>query len=260
MRTTKLVPFSSFLIILLLVSPVLAQEQNVIINFDINQRKFLDNYVVGDSFSYNISLRNVGNATFNDTFNVTVSDPTGVPIDSRLFHLILEPNITKIITPKGGKENETAAILFKIQGPYVISIESYNFTVNFREDTRVFLDDVRYYDTYIRQPKKFEFPFDVMPKWQYDLWKDSQKENENILQSTESLKGSTDNLYKSSEETSNLTESLKNYTVALFILTFVMVMITLIDSKNLDKRTRALFFIILIGVLLMASMNLFSIS
>ena len=155
-----------------------AQEQKVDVNLEISPQEIQDAYVVGDYFYYEINFTNTGIEIINDTFTISVFNPSRSLIDFPKTHVILiEPNSSMLISAKGARENESAIFPFDTSGDYKIEIKSTKPIDFYRwfiveEDKR-----------YIRQNKKFEYFFDVMPRWRYNLWKDTEEANQKLVMS-----------------------------------------------------------------------------
>ena len=102
-----------------------AQVQKLDVNVEIVTYEIKDAYVVGDSFYYNITFTNRGSEPINDTFTISISNPSRILIDRpRNYEIHLKPNESRVITAEGGKENETAVFPFDTSGDYKIEIKS----------------------------------------------------------------------------------------------------------------------------------------
>ena len=102
-----------------------AQEQKVDVNLEISPQEILDAYVVGDRFFYKINFTNTGIEIINDTFTISVFNPSRSLIDiPRTYEILIEPNSSRLIIAKGDGENETAIFPFDTRGDYKIEIKS----------------------------------------------------------------------------------------------------------------------------------------
>ena len=101
-----------------------AQEQKVDIELDVISYEINDAHVVGDFFYYKINITNIGTEIINDTFTISVFNPSGNLLDSRNYTVLIEPNGSREITAEGGKKNETAIFPFDTAKNYKIEINS----------------------------------------------------------------------------------------------------------------------------------------
>ena len=188
-----------------------AQEQKVDVNLEISPHEIQDAYVVGDRFYYEINFTNTGIEIINDTFTISVFNPSRSLIDFPKTHeILIEPNSSMLISAKGARENETAIFPFDTSGDYKIEIKSTKPIDFYRwfiveEDKR-----------YIRQNKKFNYFFDVMPRWQYNLWKDTEEANQKIIEANQKLL--------------DLTIDLKEATNSMETATWIMVLVAFFTS------------------------------
>jgi len=157
-----------------------AQEQKIDVELDIFTYEINDAYVVGDFFYYEINFTNTGTEIIDDTFTISVFDPSGNIMDIPMnYEILIEPNGSYEITAKGGKENETAIFPFDTAGDYKIEINSTKSIDFYRW--------IFYNTTYIRQNKNFKYFFDVMPQWQYMLWKNTELANQKTIEANQRL-------------------------------------------------------------------------
>ncbi|MCK5040565.1 MAG: hypothetical protein KAR87_06370 [Candidatus Aenigmarchaeota archaeon] len=213
------------------------EEYNLSVDIDIEPYVYKDANVAGDSFYYRIMLTN--NMSYNESYNVSdiftvsVYNPKGELIEKpRIYNRTINLNETIKIIAKGGLGTETAAFPFDISGDYKIILNSTNNYINYYR----WLND----DRWLRMPNRFNYYFDVMPKWQYDLWKEEQDfinksyeitgqnldiniENRNLAQE---MKEGTDKMY-------NVTEDMREATIVMkwvSILTFFVALTSLFVS------------------------------
>lgn len=208
------------LIFLLLFIPLsYAQEQQVNVDIEINTHETQDAKVVGDAFYYSIKFTNTGAERIDTIFNLSIFNPSKHLIHSSTRLIILEPNNSKVITVTGALENETAAFPFDTSGDYKIEIKAREpihiyrwFTV---EENGVTLQK------YIRQNTTFNYFFDVMPRWEYEIWKSTKEANQKIIDANTEL-------IKANKKLLNLTTDLNE------------------SSKNMQNATNAMFWVAVI--------------
>ena len=149
------------------------EEYNLSVDIDIKPYVYEDANVVGDSFYYRIILTN--NVSYNESYNVSdiftvsVYNPKGELIEDgpRPYNRTIMHNKTIEIIAKGGPGTKTAAFPFDTSGDYKIVLSSANNYINFYR----WLSDGRW----VRMSYRYNYSFDVMPKWQYNLLKEEQK-------------------------------------------------------------------------------------
>lgn len=199
----------------MLIPLALAQEQKIDVELNISTYEINDSFVVGDYFYYNITFNNTGTQRINDTFSVSIVNPSGNLIDSiRHYDLLIEPNARISIIANGSKENETAILPFDISGDYRMEISAtkpvdfYRWVVVGKDDSRIFLK-------YLRQNKNFTYFFDVMPRWQYNLRKQSERVNHELLRlitemnnATQNTNNATQRMETENSKTLKITESM----------------------------------------------------
>lgn len=197
-----------------------AQEQKVDIKLDVISPEINDAHVVGEFFYYTINITNRGTGIINDTFTISVFNPSGNLLDSRNYTVLIEPNGSHNITAKGGKENETAIFPFDTAGDYKIEINSTK-PIDFYQ----WVSD---HTRYIRQPKNFKYFFDVMPRWQYDLSISSELANQKIITLTTELNTATQSMLSA-------TEKMVIIAICTSIIAFWTSIIAYITYKNSKK-------------------------
>jgi hypothetical protein len=214
-----------------------AQEQKIDVNIDIITYEIKDVYVVGDFFYYKINLTNTGIGIINDTVTISVVNPSGVLIGfPQTEKLFMEPHSSILIIAKGGKGNETAAFPFDVQGDYKIEINSTQPIDFNRTDERF----------YIRQNQHFNYSFDVMPRWQHTLWKNTEEASQKIIEANQKLLNLTGGLVNLTGDLVNLTKDLSEATIrmenatksverASWIMAFVAVITLIIAYKTYKK-------------------------
>jgi hypothetical protein len=190
-----------------------AEELKLNINLDIITYEFPDAKVVGDSFYYKINLTNTGNASVVDNFTVSIFNPQLKLIEQpQIYEKTINPNESVEIKAFGGRANETAVLPFDTYGDYKLVITSTK-NIDFYRIIE-YTKNGYIYRNYLRYPIEFSFSFDVMPKWQYDLWKETKNVNEKVLEANQKLINLTIDL-------ENATEQIKN---ATYVMLFVAVM------------------------------------
>ncbi|ODS39841.1 hypothetical protein BEH94_02900 [Candidatus Altiarchaeales archaeon WOR_SM1_SCG] len=233
MKLKKLFLITMFL--LLFANICFAQEQKVDVDITIVSHEIKDAYVVGDSFWYKVEFTNIGIGIINDNFNISVFNPSGNLIDSRNYDILLEPNESKTINSTGGKKGEVAAFPFDTNGDYKMEIKS-----------KKLIDFYRWFDvktgkstyrSYNRQPMTFKYYFDVMPRWQYDLWKDTKEINKEMLDATEEMNDATKKSLKLTEELDKVTKEVNDATKNIEYATYAMLVVAFVTLfVSLSKR------------------------
>lgn len=213
-RILPLVCRVMFLVFLFFLSLSLssAQEQKVDIVLEIKTDEIQDACVVGDSFHYKINLTNTGTEIINDTFRISVFNPSRNLIESRKYTIVIEPNNSKLIVAEGGKKNETAVFPFDTRGDYKIEVSATKLIDFYR-----WVKEGRY----VRQTKKLNYFFDVMPRWEYNSWKSSEEANQkSMIANQKSI--------EANQKLLDLTIDLKNATESMETATWIMVTVAVI--------------------------------
>jgi len=204
------------MVFLIKVPSVLSQPLSLDIEVKIIPYEFTDAYVVGDSFYYQLDINNGGNVTINDTFRIYVLTPNGRIIENvQEYNVSLNPNAALKITAKGGKENENAAFPFETAGDYHLILNSTQ-PIDFY---RRFLTKDGHL-LYVRQPSSFEYFFDVMPHWQYTLWKQTSEANTKMIEANDKLLSLT-------ADTKKATDTIKVATIVMLIVALIQLSTTL---------------------------------
>jgi len=138
-------------------------------------------YYVGDSFTYNITLRNIGNQTINSNFTVSVYNPSRDLLGSRTFNgIVLSQGQVSHLFPKKEQplvkgNEEYDVFFFDTLGSYKIQISSSQYLLFWRSTET---------GGYTYQTPLY-FYFDAMPRWE-KLWRDRltewQSTNEKLSQ------------------------------------------------------------------------------
>jgi hypothetical protein len=159
----------------------------------------MDYNVVGDIFSYNITLFNNNSELFEDNITLELMIPNNVS-----YYTIFPVNISSqdsysLIKYINKSEDKWAIYEFSISGDYKIKICSSQDEVRFKREYVIQKErhkQIRYYD----QPKCFTFYFDAMPKWQYDLFITEHSAATETLEATEKLAEYSGDLVNSSDK------------------------------------------------------------
>jgi hypothetical protein len=172
-------------LVLLLTPLVLADDFPVDVNANISTKEIKDAYVVGDFFYYDITLSYRGEKPVNNTFTVNILKPNNAIVSTINYPFELQPNTSvEIITKGATKGNETNWYYpFDIEGDYEIEIVS-AIPVDFYRWFPISNDANT--KSAIRQTKFTQF-FDVMPRWQYTLWKRTEKTNEDAQKANDEM-------------------------------------------------------------------------
>lgn len=154
----------------------------------INGNKISQN-LIGDYFTYQIRITNIGNTVVNDKLTINIFNPSGVSINPiREFPINLKHSENQIIFPNVTISNVT-------QNYNVYSIDSvgvYKIYVFSRKPT-LFL---RFYPdcSFTYYQNSFNYTFDSTTTWQYQLQKISEenlRESSQLLKATKILVGLT---------------------------------------------------------------------
>ena len=211
-------------ILLLLPNFALAENPKLDISIDISTYEYTDAFVVGDHFHYNINLTNPTSERISDDFSVGIYNPHGTLIETikRYENTSIEPGESVAIIAKGGYENETAVLPFNIAGDYKIVLESNKSIDFYKWDTvsSITMGNTITENIYIRLNKKFEYNFDVMPKWQYNLWKEEEKINKQSIDQNKKILEATDDMNAA-------TQAIKNATYAMFGVAIITLIVAI---------------------------------
>ena len=207
-----------------------------------------DAFVVGDSFFYKINLTNPMSEKITSDFSVTVYNPANVSIESTINYTgkTIEPNQSIEIVAKGGKDNETAAFPFDIAGDYKLILEStkpFDFyrwiKIRYTSGNNTIVGD-----RYIRTPLKFVYYFDVMPTWQYHLWKEEEKINKQSLDLSQKMyeintdiDTVTKEMNQATQEMNIVTQQMNEATQDMKGATYIMLLVAIISLVVARKKS-----------------------
>lgn len=178
-------------ILLLLPNPTLAENPELNLNISIKTYEYADANVVGDHFYFEIFLTNPTSEIISDDFSISVYNPHDDAIGTRNFENIsIEPKQSYKLIAGGEYENETAILPFEIAGDYKIVFES-NKSIDFYNFFKMEESEKSIQYNFVRQNTKYEHYFDVMPKWQYNLWKEEEKINIDMYEATQEMNAAT---------------------------------------------------------------------
>lgn len=229
-----------FFILLLFPNSAIAELPRINISIDIQTREYQDAFVVGDTFYYKINLTNPMTETIYSDFYVSIYNPANVLIESTRNYTgqKIEPSKSIEIVAKGGYINETAAFPFDIAGDYKIIVESSKYFDFYRniELNYVSGNETIQYNMYVRTPIKFVYYFDVMPSWQYNLWKEEEKINMQSLdlnQKMYDINSDIDTITKemnmATQEMNIVTKQMNESTQDMKRATYVMLVVAFIS-------------------------------
>lgn len=220
-------------IVLLLPNSTLAENPKLNISVNISTYEYADAFVVGDHFYYKINLTNPTTERISDDFSISVYNPHGALIETMKNHkeISIEPGESVEIISKGRYENETAIFPFEIAGDYKIVLES-NKSIDFYRWVRVSSitgDKKIIQDNFVRRNKKFEYYFDVMPKWQYNLWKEEEKINKQSIDLNNKILQINIDMDKATQDMNTAT---KNIELATFVMLAVSLIMLFVATKK----------------------------
>ena len=220
-------------ILLLFPNSAIAELPRINISIDIQTREYQDAFVVGDTFYYKINLTNPMTETIYSDFSVSIYNPANVLIESTRNYTgqKIEPNKSIEIVAKGGYINETAAFPFDIAGDYRIVLESsksFDFYRNM-ELNYVWENKTIPYTSYVRTSGYFVKYFDVMPSWQYHLWKEEEKINMQSLDLSQKMYEINTDIDTITKEMNQATQDMNKATKNIEKATYGMVVVALIS-------------------------------
>ena len=234
-------------ILLLFPNIAIAEIQKLNVSIEIKPIVYYDAFVVGDGFNYKINLTNPMSETIYADFFVSIYNPNNVLIESTRNHSgkTIEPGKSIELIGNGGINNELAAFPFEIAGDYKIVLESSKFFDYYR-NMKIYREGYNY-TTYVRTRVKFMYYFDVMPKWQYTLWKEEKEINMHSLDLSQKMYEITTNIDNVTKEMNQATQEMNEVTkemnkatdtmLDVAILTFGIAFLTFIVAMlNLKKR------------------------
>lgn len=236
----KVIPF---IVVLLICTFSTYAEQRIDVDIQIKPYEIQDAFVVGDFFYYRINLTNTDSEVINTTFNISLFSPSRALIEaSRFYPENIEPNNSIIIEAKGGKSNETALFPFDFEGDYMITLSA-NMPLDLYRQIEIKTDKTITH-RYTRQNIIFKYYFDVMPRWQYTLWKNTETANNKVFEANEKLLSLTIDL-------KDLTADLKKLTWYMLSIAFFALWIALVSFKGKEKLRFRYVFWSIIGLLVL---------
>lgn len=201
-----------------------ADEQKVNVNMKIITYEIENVNVVGDSFYYKINFTNIGNWTVSDNITISVFNPSrNLLAPPETYEIVLKPSDSKAVIAKGGKENETAIFPFDTSGDYKIEINS-TMGIDFYR-WLVINKGNRIYTSYIRQNKNFNYFFDVMPRWQYNISESTEEANRKVIEANQKLLDLTINI-------NNATQSMKTATWVMLGVAIISLIIAFLKRYD----------------------------
>ncbi len=207
-------------VFLVLLSNFALAEKEFLIDVNIESRGIisLDYNVVGDIFSYNVSLKSNNSEAVEDAIRIEIFAPDNRPISKsiREYSKIWESNETKSLIPytEGKEKNETNIWLFDVAGDYRLSICSLDLSTKFIKSYEVKKDGRIIGVNYYYQSGCFDYYFSAMPEWQYSLF---QKE------------------FAAANKTLNINTKLESATRRMVLASWIMV-IVVIASLYVSSR------------------------
>lgn len=242
-RLKSLFRIIPFIVVLLMCNFSTYAEQRIDVDIQIKSYEVQDAFVVGDFFYYWINLTNTGSEVINTTFDISLFSPSRVLIEiPRFYQENIEPSNSVIIEAKGGKANETALFPFDFQGDYMITLSS-NIPIDLYRQIEIRKSEM-ITRRYIRQNTILTYYFDVMPRWQYTLWKNSESANNKAFEANEKLLSLTIDL-------KDLTADLKKLTWYMLAIAFFALWMALVSFKGKDKLKLKYIFWSVIGLLIL---------
>ena len=183
-------------------------------------------YFVGDRFSYNITIRNIGKDIINTAVKVYLENPREVTSLTYSYGISLEPNETYSLYPERKNGREIYYYYFDLIGPYTLKLNS-STPVRFYE----FYPDCGYFADY-----NFRINFDAISRSDYE-WK------KEMVDMTKEMR----DISKRMEISNKFTRTLS---ILVLILTVVNVTCTIYRLKHPQERSITDFVLILIMVFL----------
>ena len=235
---------SMFLVCSILVSCAFAQNKGLDINIQIIGHEIKDAYVVGDNFNYIINLTNKGNESVNDSFIVTVFNPPREIVSGpKEYYREIEPNTAVSIKYELRNGTEVIAIPFDIHGDYKIWINSTQQIDFYRR--YAYEEGGRIHQGYNRQTKSYEYCFDVMPRWEYALWKKKEEVNNKIIKSNEELRKINEDMRDINRDLANDTITMKNATIIILFVSLINLLVVIYGGEWLRGTLRTIVFLIM---------------
>ncbi|MFH1365039.1 MAG: hypothetical protein ABIH28_00450 [archaeon] len=200
-----------------------------------------DYNVVGDLFTYNLTLFNNNSETFNDTLTIKIMAPdnksiafgdetnyifsgSGVQIiRSPLQHFISIPSgsYESLIPYINLSENKDTKIWpFDVAGDYSMEICSSDFNTKF---VRTF--NSPYGKTYYYYYHCINYYFSVMPEWQYKLFNEEKA-------AAEKTKEANQKLLDLNLQVENATQIIKNATIMMLIVAIITLYVATTEEKD----------------------------
>jgi len=143
-----------------------------------------DYNVVGDAFTYKVSIFNNDSDTFEDNFSIELYNPNGRiewgSEKEQKFTEELGPyDIVELIPYINQSENNDTKIWpFDISGDYKLKLSTESRNLRFIK---------QYNQGQVYFPRDYESYFDVMPLWQYNLFKEESDAANKVFESNRKL-------------------------------------------------------------------------
>ena len=214
-------------ILLLFPNTAIAELSRLNISIEIEPYEYKDALVVGDSFYYIINLTNPMSETIYSDFSVSIYNPVNVLIESTRNYTgqKIEPYESIEIIAKGGYDNETAIFPFDIAGVYKIEFKSTKPI----EFYKIISYSGRNETGYIRTPLESVYYFDVMPSWQYHLWKEEEQINKQSLDLSQKMYEINTDIDTVTKEMNQATQDMNNATKNIEKATYGMIGVAIIS-------------------------------
>jgi len=216
------------LIFIVLLFPFANAGKDLILDVNINRmNQNPSQNIVGNIFSYNITLFNPTGEKIDDFLTISVFGPR----EKILSESPEEYNLSKlsdgkveIIIPYINKSlnNDTKIFPFFKEGTYKIQICAQKPGIRF----------VKQYEiegggsAHFYYSLCFDHYFSAMPKWQYELWKSQEEANQKII--------------NISTETIEFNNKLTDYTLVLLVITSFLFLIQILTFLSMEKSKKIL--------------------
>jgi len=243
-----------FLFITLSLLPLTYAEKELIINIQIIPQGVIstDYNVVGDIFSYNISLLNNNSESLEDNLTLEIIAPNNRSIafstqqyifSQEGMQIINIPLIYYINLTKYGVEeiipyinqslNSIRIWPFDVSGEYQIRICSSDPQMKFKKLYSL-ANDNSIYQKYYYSSHCFDHYFSAMPEWQYKLFTEEKAAAEKVQEANQKL-------LDLNLQLEDATQIIKNATIVMLIVAIITLYVATTEEK--DKRGKLYRFI-----------------
>ncbi len=221
-------------ILTIFITPISLAKKEVGINIKVQPQGIISKEynVVGDIFSYNVSLINYNNEKIEGLFAVTISLLGNRTLSNNFmeYNISLEPNSSYDIIPyiNLSKNNHVYIWPFDTVSDYKIEVCSINNDIRFVRNYSGIISEYQGYLSSYYYDVCFPYYFSAMPEWQYKLFQEESKAAEKVQEANQKL-------LDLNIELESATKSTKIASWIMVIVAIITLVVALASKNKKDK-------------------------